>query len=54
MARAACVSQLLSVANAKGAWDRRSAAMGHLIELVHLTDHPTERAQLVRALGRTG
>ena len=27
--------------------------MRHLIEVVHLTDHPSERAALVRALGAT-
>jgi len=32
-------------------WPVRKEAMGHLIELIHISDHPSLRARLIEALG---
>lgn len=50
--RDGCVGALVGLAMGSGPWPARQRAITHLIELLHLSGHPSERLRLVTALGR--
>ncbi len=50
-AQFAAVQALQQQAGPGVEWAVRKCAMGHLIELIHISDHPALRARLIEALG---
>ena len=50
-ARFAAVLELRRHARPWVKWPIRKQAMGHLIELIHIADHPSLRARLIESLG---
>ncbi|HCH66025.1 MAG TPA: hypothetical protein DFR83_24700, partial [Deltaproteobacteria bacterium] len=50
-ARLGAVQALQKLAASWNPWPVRKEAMGHLIELIHISDHPSLRTRLIDALG---